>query len=299
MTARRRDPFLFPAGVTLGSANVVLHASARQHRVDDFAGPLSIKTVVRGTVTWICAGRPLTVGPGSFLVLDQGERYSMDIDEPEPVETACVFFRNGFVESAALDATTPLTASLDDPGRAAPGLPYLSRVHSDTERAIVRRVQRFAEECSRQLAPSAHEEEFALLASDLLELYAEFRELAARVPAARPGTRGEVLRRLSRAREFLHANTGQPVSLEDAARAACLSPFHFHRAFRAVHGVTPHRYLTSLRLQSARADLLAGVPVTEACFRAGFSDLSSFGRLFRSEFGCAPSRAHPNFARSA
>src|SRR5437868_6583188 len=123
--------FLFPTGARMGHDNLVLHATARRHVVNEFAGPLSIKTVVRGEVQWIVGGRALHVGPNAFLVLRDGERYSMAVDAPQPVETSCVFFRGGFVESTANDATTPLAASLDSPWRDAPPLEFLSRLHLD------------------------------------------------------------------------------------------------------------------------------------------------------------------------
>ena len=78
-------------------------------------GSLSIKTVLSGAVTWTVARRDLVVDPNSFLVLGEGEKYSMDLDEPRAVETACAFFRGGFVEEVALDGTTGVEEALDHP----------------------------------------------------------------------------------------------------------------------------------------------------------------------------------------
>src|SRR5262245_12941502 len=99
MTVVRRKPYLFPQGSQFGVDNMVLHAEGRRHKVSDFPGPLSIKTVVRGEVSWIVANREFVVDPNSFLVLGDGEKYSMDMEAPRPVETACIFFRKGFVET--------------------------------------------------------------------------------------------------------------------------------------------------------------------------------------------------------
>jgi hypothetical protein len=59
---------------------LVLHASARRHSVQSYAGPLSIKTVLRGRVSWVVGGRELVVCPRSFLVLFSerpGKGYSL------------------------------------------------------------------------------------------------------------------------------------------------------------------------------------------------------------------------------
>jgi len=54
--------------------------------------------------------------------------------------------------------------------------------------------------------------------------------------------------------------------------------------------VTPHRYLTRLRLERA-ARLLSGTDreVTEICAAVGFESPGSFSRLFRRELGRPPS----------
>jgi len=65
-------------------------------------------------------------------------------------------------------------------------------------------------------------------------------------------------RRLCRARDLLAAGYNAPIPLDRAARAACLSPFHFQRIFARTFGETPHDFLTRLRMDQARQLLAAG-----------------------------------------
>jgi AraC-like DNA-binding protein len=283
-----RPQFLFPEAAQFGVDNVMLHARAHRHTVREFAGPLSIKTVVAGTVAWSVDGRALAVDPASFLVLGDGERYSMAIHEPRPVETACAFFRTGLVEEIAQDATTSVESSLDDPARAAPALPWISRLHADPDRRIVGRVQTLARRCAGELLPSAVEEDFLLLGRELLARYREVASRMAKIKAARASTREELFRRVEAGREYLHADTAGVVSWNAAARAACVSPYHFHRAFTQAVGITPHGYLTEIRLGRAWGMLKSGAPVKEACGAVGFTSVGSFSRLFRRRFGVAP-----------
>ena len=169
--ALHRPQFLFPTGARLGADNVLLRAKAARHRVDNYAGPLSIKTVLNGRVAWNVDGRELVVDPSSFLVLGEGERYSMNIEAARPVETSCVFFQPNFVERIVLDATSPLETSMEQPNRTAPTLVYLSALHTDKERNIVRRVQGLAGQCS----VSGLEEGFLLVATELIHLYQQIR----------------------------------------------------------------------------------------------------------------------------
>jgi AraC-like DNA-binding protein len=98
-------------------------------------------------------------------------------------------------------------------------------------------------------------------------------------------------RRAVEAALWLEENAAGPVGLEDGARRAGLSPFHFLRVFRRVTGVTPHQYLVRRRLARAAA-LLAEqtLPVTEVALESGFADLSNFVRTFGRVAGVSPGR---------
>jgi AraC-like DNA-binding protein len=96
-------------------------------------------------------------------------------------------------------------------------------------------------------------------------------------------------RRAVEAALWLDAHVAEPIGLEDVAREAGLSPFHFLRSFSKVLGVTPHQYLVRSRLRRA-AKLLANenMPVTDVALDVGFADLSNFVRTFRRAAGVSP-----------
>lgn len=100
----------------------------------------------------------------------------------------------------------------------------------------------------------------------------------------------ETFARLCRSRDFLAATLDRPVHLDDAASAACLSPFHYHRQFARAFGETPHDFLMRVRMDRAR-ELLARdeLPVTEVCLAVGYESLGSFSTRFRAMVGCSPS----------
>ncbi len=81
----------------------------------------------------------------------------------------------------------------------------------------------------------------------------------------------------------------EPLTLEDLARAAGLSPFHFLRLFRRETGLTPHQYLIRARLRRAVSLLRdTSIPITEVAYEVGFGDLSNFVRTFHRQVGCPP-----------
>ena len=98
----------------------------------------------------------------------------------------------------------------------------------------------------------------------------------------------DTFQRLCRGRDLLATEYQSRVLLEQAAREACLSEFHFHRLFRATFGETPHEFLTRLRLDRAKQMLASESTVTEVCFEVGYESLGSFSTKFRAQFGRSP-----------
>jgi AraC-like DNA-binding protein len=80
------------------------------------------------------------------------------------------------------------------------------------------------------------------------------------------------------------------LSVEQLAKVAGLSPFHFSRLFRNSTGRSPYSYYDELRFQRAR-ELLSATDLTVADIgrRLGFSHPSQFTRAFRRQAGCSPS----------
>jgi AraC-like DNA-binding protein len=97
------------------------------------------------------------------------------------------------------------------------------------------------------------------------------------------------LARLCRARDFLADRFRTRTSLEDAAREAGLSPFYFNRLFTQAFHETPHEFVTRLRIDEARRQLLKDhASVTDICFDVGYESLGSFSTRFSSLTGLSP-----------
>jgi AraC-like DNA-binding protein len=102
--------------------------------------------------------------------------------------------------------------------------------------------------------------------------------------------RHEAFRRLCEARDRLVEVHDATVSIEQVAREAGISPFHFIRQFEALFGATPHQFRIQARLDRARVLLAAGRhSVTDVCMEVGFSSLGSFSYLFSRRLGESPS----------
>lgn len=97
--------------------------------------------------------------------------------------------------------------------------------------------------------------------------------------------------RLRRVVDFIEAHLEANLSINDLADIACLSPFHFSRAFKLATGQPPYRYLARKRIEHAKA-LLSGsdIPIAEVSRRCQFVTQAGFAKAFTAIVGCSPRR---------
>jgi len=79
-----------------------------------------------------------------------------------------------------------------------------------------------------------------------------------------------------------------PPPLAALAAAAGLSPYHFHRLFKAALGVTPKAYASALRNKRVREGLPQTTTVTEALYDAGFNSSGRFYATATEALGMSP-----------
>jgi len=83
-----------------------------------------------------------------------------------------------------------------------------------------------------------------------------------------------------------HAESG--LSLDEMGLWVGMTAFQLIGLFKRTIGLTPHAYLTQLRLKAAIRELKAGVPIAEAALASGFYDQSALTRHFKRSFGITP-----------
>jgi AraC family transcriptional regulator len=104
-------------------------------------------------------------------------------------------------------------------------------------------------------------------------------------------TRATHARAVERVIDVLRERFSEPLSLDDMARIAISSPFHFNRVFRQVTGLPPGRFLSALRLEAAKRLLLTTrFSVTSICFMVGYNSLGTFTTHFTEDVGTPPNR---------
>jgi AraC family transcriptional regulator len=104
-------------------------------------------------------------------------------------------------------------------------------------------------------------------------------------------TEHDYRKRILRVLVHIQSNLDQSLPLEELARIAHFSPFHFHRVFRGMVGESVKEHVRRLRLERAAQQLKHyDQPVTRIALDAGYETHEAFTRAFSAAFGASPSQ---------
>ncbi|HYD97830.1 MAG TPA: helix-turn-helix transcriptional regulator [Alphaproteobacteria bacterium] len=268
------------------AGDLVIHATAERARYAPHEAHATLKTVFSGAEHYAFDRRRVGVRPGDVLLLNRGRPHASAV--AERTESLALFFAPARLAAAAA-AFAADEAALLDGVEAAPAA-FMETVQPADPAlagrlAALRRAIRAGEAEGLALEEAVHGVLAALLRQDR-----GLRRAAEALPAARPATRAELLRRLLRARDLMASDYARDLDLAEIAAAACLSPHHFLRSFARAFGRTPAQFLAERRLDVARRRIAAtGEPIGLIAASVGYGDPAAFARAFRRRHGMSPS----------
>lgn len=205
--------------------------------------------VLGGRMLLETAERTLRAGPGDLLFYHAGHAHKETADPRDPVNSLFISFRA--TEAVVADFGLHMH---DAEGRVRQMLTWLVR---DARAGVA----------ATQLQP--------LFRAALSEVR--------RLQASPPDPWLEDLRR------HMQQNLARAVYLDDLARHARMSKFGLVRKFKRLSGRTPMLELQLMRLNQARAMMLAsGLPVKAIAPAVGLNDEYQLSKLFRRHFGLSP-----------
>jgi len=259
----------------------------RQYEGPVWHSGLSIKYVVSGVEGYRLDDRYVNVNAGEFLLAKDDSFVRAALDSSVDVEGLCIdvpLHRINAVAAALAkpdellgDATAPYDF-FESKYNAAES--HLGRLLGSVAGAVLDMPfydRAFADEFFLRLAEAA-----------TLDCRKTQRDLLS-ITAVKPSTRRDLYQRLLRGKEFLEGCFTDKLSVEDAAREARISTYHFFRLFKQAFGVTPYRFVLTKRLSHGKRLLQGGSPVHLAATQSGFSDIHAFSKAFKKHFGVSPS----------
>ncbi|WP_161596623.1 helix-turn-helix domain-containing protein [Chitinophaga vietnamensis] len=253
--------------------------------------PLSIKCSLKGKEIFEVGGSTKIVDAHSYLIVNEWQPYTASILDDQ-TESLCVFFNNEYshnVVSALLSSDEKMLENTPADWRRS--FDFFEKLYSHDQcvSPALYKVARAIKD--RFHDPNYYDQVFYLLLEQMVRVKQEIHREMMNMPFTKRSTQLEIMKRVFSARDFLDSCYQQKISLDEAARAACLSKYYFLRAFKMVYKETPYHYLTRRRLKAA-TDLLSStsMPVEEVSLQAGFEDHRSFLKLFRKYYLQSPTQ---------
>jgi AraC family transcriptional regulator len=265
-------------------------AQGRRHSGYAPSPLLSIKCMFNGNAIYRADRALFAVDDAGYLILNDRQPYEIHIDSPTRVESFIVFFPRGWSQEVLRTLATPDDKLLNDPQDNSGESVHFFERFSPHDTIVSPRLAALRSAHKRGAIPDLMVEEKLreLLAQMLHAQRGAFRQIDD-IAALRVTTRVELWRRLNRARDCIRSRYSERLTLAELAAVACLSPFHFLRAFKALFRTTPHEFLTACRLERAKFLLeRTELPVTQICLDVGFESLGTFSSWFRRWGGRSP-----------
>ena len=267
---------------TWGRESAVISAVTRRAEYPDYTQLLSVKMMSGGGEDYFVDGRHVRVDDDTYLILNHGRRYASRIDELQPVHSFSVFFAPGLAEEVQAALRRSGEELLADPQGAHQPVEFDERLreHDTSITPVLQHIRRTVDAGLAE-APWL-EEQLRFLLARLLRLERRQRR-AELLPRSRPVARRELCRRVGLGVSFIHTHYREPIGLADMARAAHLSPFHFLRTFKALHGLTPAAYLSRKRTRAAQRLIAEGRwTLTQVSELVGFGSRTTLFRQLRA-----------------
>jgi AraC family transcriptional regulator len=252
--------------------------------------PLMIVTARGGRETFVVGRRKMAVGDDTFLIVNEGRLHSSSIRADVDVETFRILFRTGLVEEVLGSLVTPADRMLErEPPRAGFAFEFSEGLqpHDRLVSPVLRYIRQHAVGGSDDSI--WFDEQIGYLIERMLLGHRAIVRKVQALPCARVETRRELYRRISLAVDHIETCFDQQISLDVLAKVACLSKFHFQRAFCALLGLTPRDYLQRKRAFVARRLLATtALSASEIALRVGYASRTSLTKQVRRWTGAAP-----------
>jgi AraC family transcriptional regulator len=257
-------PRLLARGAGWTVEDVICTSGPRDRPFEERHARISIAIVAAGSFQYCSTSGRALMTPGSLLLGNEGQCF--ECRHEHGMGDHCVSF--GYTPDYFEDLAAGAGLSPDFPVLRLPPLHVMSPVVARAFRGLTGCVVAW-EELGVELATQA-------------------LQLAGGVSLGVTEATPSAVARVTRAVRAIDEQPAAGHKLENLARDARWSRYHFLRTFEQVMGVTPHQYLLRARLRDAALRLAEPVRILDVALDCGFGDVSNFNRTFRAEFGVSP-----------
>jgi AraC-like DNA-binding protein len=255
-----------------GLKNVeVLQGSYRNYEfAQHFHTVPAIGVVDRGTMSSYCQNATHILPAGTVMLLNPGEVHAPKAAAENGWSFRVIYFEKEFFQSRSDDF------GLDVPKFVKPFV---------QDKALATSLLRLHRKLERDADTFNIEDDLADVFTHLSERHVREPKNDSNIPDERD--------KIIRVKDYLQSCYRKNISVEDLAEIAQFSRFHLMRTFRRDVGLSPHAYLTQIRIEAAKKLLSEGTSIVDVASDIGFADQSHFTRHFKRITGVTPGQYLP------
>ena len=213
-----------------------------------------------------CKNREYTIEPGDLLLFNPRDNHTCEQTDGRTLDYRCINVPPETMSKAVFEIT----------GKEY--LPYFSPAvifHSELA-SLLRELHMIIMEEERGFRK---EEIFFFLLEQLIK---EFSEEGIEPSLAEENRETRIIC------NFLEENYMKNITLDELSELTGLSKYYLLRSFTKQKGISPYRYLETIRIDRAKKLLEKGVLPIEAALQTGFTDQSHFSNFFKKFIGLTP-----------
>ncbi|HTR31405.1 MAG TPA: AraC family transcriptional regulator [Puia sp.] len=251
--------------------------------------PLSVKCAFQGTEHYHFEKHAFGVSDKSFLILNEGSEYRSSIRSETLTHSFSINFTARNITDVYGGIFSHGNRQLDDPFNNYDGSPrFVEKLYPhDGTFPRLPAIRKLVQQKGVDQACLLEQIYFVL--GDMILLYNQTSAEIDELKAKKRATREELYKRLYKAKDFMDSCYQADVSLQTLAEISLLNSFYLLRQFKNVFKVTPRQYLIKRRLSKATDLLLTtDLPIDVIRDQVGFSDISSFCKLFKRVYRYPP-----------
>ncbi|TAG02864.1 MAG: AraC family transcriptional regulator [Cytophagia bacterium] len=253
----------------------------------------SIKYVDEGDEKYSVNGHIYTIKSNQYLLANQFSEGFAEVDSKQEVKGICIDINPTILSETVASFRRPDTFEADvDLDIFFNTTHFLENCYTTSQTNLGFFLNRLKTYSNREQLTENH---FNLdfyytlcehLVADHIPIYKQLQS----IKSIKTETKKELLRRVAKGKNFIDNHFIFLEDIQQVAKEAMMSEYHFFRVFKNVYRISPYQYILQKRLAFAKKKLLENNDsIVQIAFETNFSDVHSFSKAFKKHFGYPPS----------
>ena len=272
----------------MGWPNVIINAKTTNEYRPNIKGTLSLFMNLQGESICKVNNTSHVINKNSYFVSNNLEEYTLEIDSKNKTETFNIHISEEILKSVYQQSVYSSSKLLESFDHNAASINFMHRLFAKDE-FIQNVIEQLGNAKLNNTYSSFLEDELLYsLTKKLMNKHIILRNKIESVTDLKKKTREEIVKKLMLSLDFMHSKPYFKIELDELAKVACISKFHYIRLFKLIFSVSPYQYIQQLKINRSLILLKKKVPIQEIAIELGFENPQSFSLFFKKYQLLAP-----------